>query len=198
MCRDRAAAEVEPLSFDERLTLLMDLLHLALQSGSTRVTTLLLGAERSERDFGFLSNAVGIDMSGGHHSTSHHKGKAEQIRKYVEISRYHTKHLARLLGKLRDTKEGDRNLLDATFIVYGASMADGNSHEHYNVPLLVAGKGNGLIEPGGGGLHVDYGGRPLSNLYVTLLQKLAVADAEGNAYASFGDSGGVLRLPGGV
>jgi hypothetical protein len=77
-------------------------------------------------------------------------------------------------------------------------MADGNSHQHYNVPLLVAGKGNGLIDPGKEGFHVDYGGRPVSNLYVTLLQKLAIVDIDGNPYTSFGDSGGPLRLPGGV
>jgi hypothetical protein len=162
------------------------------------VATLLLGAERSERDFGFLTDRVGFDMSGGHHSTSHHKWKPELIRKYVEINTYHARHLARFLKKLRDTTEGDRNLLDSTFIVYGSSMADGNSHQHYNVPLLVAGKGNGLIDPGKEGFHVDYGGRPVSNLYVTLLQKLAIVDIDGNPYTSFGDSGGPLRLPGGV
>jgi hypothetical protein len=76
-------------------------------------------------------------------------------------------------------------------------MADGNSHEHSDVPLLLAGKGNGLVDPGQDGCHVDYGRKPLANLFLTLLEKLAITDSTGNLYTAFGDSGGTLNLPGG-
>jgi hypothetical protein len=105
--------------------------------------------------------------------------------------------LARFLRKLRDTPEGEGNLLDHTLVVYGASMADGNLHEHSDVPLLLAGRGNGLLDPGKAGCYVDYGRKPLANLFLTLLERFAVADATGNVYTAFGDSGGTLSLPGG-
>ena len=187
----------EPRSYDERMKMMLDIMFLALQSGSTRVATLLMGAERSEIDFGFLSEKAGFDMSGGHHSISHHRNKPHQIRRYAQINSYHSECLARFLQKLKTTREGEGNLLDHTFIVYGSSMADGNSHEHYDLPVLFAGKGNGLIDPGRQGLHIHYGGKPISNLYLTLLQKMSATDTSGNLYFSFGDSGGVLDLPGG-
>ena len=149
------------------------------------------------RDFGFLSDTAGFDMSGGHHSTSHHRNKAGNIRKYAQINTYHAGCLARFLQRLKTTPEGEGNLLDHTFIVYGSSMADGNSHEHYNLPILFAGKGSGLVDPGKQGFHIHYGGKPISNLYLTLLQKMSVTDSEGSSYSSFGDSGGTLDLPGG-
>jgi hypothetical protein len=179
------------------MQIMLDLLYLALQSGSTQVATLLMGAERSERDFGFLSEKAGFDMSGGHHSISHHRNRPAQIRRYAQINAYHSECLARFLQKLKTTPDGEGNLLDHTFIVYGSAMADGNSHEHYNLPLLFAGKGNGLIDPGRQGFHIDYGSRPISNLYLTLLQRMSATDSGGNLYSSFGDSGGVLDLPGG-
>ena len=193
-----AEAPVEDAnSYDERLRLMFDLLHLALRSKSTQVATLLLGAERSERDFGFLTSQAGFDMSGGYHSTSHHKNKPAQIRRYAQIGVYFAQHLARFLQKLKETREGQGNLLDHTFILYGSSMADGNSHEHYDLPIVLAGKGSGLIDPGTKGFHIHYGNKPISNLYVTLLQKMTIPDSTGNLYTSFGDSGGTLSLPGG-
>jgi hypothetical protein len=197
-CKEEAALQDATLSFEERLRMMLDLLHLALKTNSTRVATLMFGAERSERDFGFLSSGSGLDMSGGHHSISHHKNNARQIQRFVRISAFHSHHLARFLQKLKSTRDGEGNLLESTFILYGSSMADGNTHEHHNLPILIAGKGNGLIGPGRNGFHVDYGGRPLSNLYLTLLQRLSIADAGGRIYSSFGDSGGTLDLPGGL
>jgi hypothetical protein len=196
-CMETPERYADPASFEERLATMLDLIHIALRTNSARVVTLLFGAERSERDFGFLTARSGFDMAGGHHSISHHKNNAKQLKKYARIGLFHSEHLARFLQKLKDTPEGDGNLLDRTFIVYGSSMADGNTHEHYNLPILFAGKGNGLIRPGREGIHVNYGGKPISNLYVTLLQKMAIPDPQGNVYTSFGDSGGTIDLPGG-
>jgi hypothetical protein len=197
-CSENEELDREPRSYDERMKIMLDLVYLALQSGSTRVVTLLMGAERSEIDFGFLSEKAGFDMSGGHHSISHHRNKPGQVRRYAQVNAYHSECLARFLQKLKTTPDGEGNLLDHTFIVYGSSMADGNSHEHYDLPVLLAGKGNRLIDPGRQGLHIHYGSKPISNLYLTLLQKMSVTDAGGNLYSSFGDSGGVLDLPGGL
>jgi hypothetical protein len=176
---------------------MIDLLVLAFRGNITQVATLMFGSELSYRDYGFLSARLGLDMSGTYHSISHHKNNPSQIRRYVHINTYHTQHLARFLDKLKSVKEGEGSLLDHTMVVYGSAMADGNLHEHSDLPILLAGKGNGLLNPGKQGFHVHYGGKPVSNLYLTFLQKMSIEDSSGSLYRSFGDSGGTLGLPGG-
>ena len=39
-------------------------------------------------------------------------------------------------------------LLDHSMIVYGGGISDGNRHEHHDLPLLLAGRGNGRIDLG--------------------------------------------------
>ncbi len=76
-------------------------------------------------------------------------------------------------------------MLDHCMIVYGSGISDGNSHSHDDLPILLAGKGNGTI---GTGRHIRYAdGTPLTNLYVALLDRMRV-NVDG-----FGDSTG--RLP---
>jgi len=57
------------------------------------------------------------------------------------------------LEKLRATPDGDGSLLDHMMIVYGAGMADGNSHAPVNLPVLLLGGGAGLLRSG---RHVSY------------------------------------------
>ena len=184
-------------SFEAHLTSMLDLLVLAFKANITPVATFMFGSELTYRDYGFLASRVGFDMAGTYHSISHHKNDPNLMRKYVAINTYHAQLLARFLEKLRSTKEGDGNLLDHTLIVYGSAMADGNLHEHLDLPILLAGKGNGLMNPGKQGVHVNYGGKPVANLYLTLLQKMLISDPNGGMYTSFGDSGGTIDLPGG-
>ena len=184
-------------SYETHLTSMLDLLVLAFRARITAVATFMFGSELTYRDYGFLGSRVGFDMAGTYHSISHHKNDPNLLRKYVAINTYHTQHLARFVKKLRETKEADGNLLDHTFIVYGSAMADGNTHEHRDLPILLAGRGNSLMNPGKQGMHINYGGKPVSNLYLTLLQKMLIADAKGDVYSSFGDSGGTIDLPGG-
>jgi hypothetical protein len=48
-----------------------------------------------------------------------------------------------VINKLRAIKEGDGTLLDNCMIVYGGGLADGDRHEHQNLPILLAGRGGG-------------------------------------------------------
>jgi hypothetical protein len=56
-------------------------------------------------------------------------------------------------------------------IVYGSAISDGNTHTHENLPVLLAGRGGG-IRPG---RHIRYApGTPMTNLYLTLLDRMGV------------------------
>jgi hypothetical protein len=91
------------------------------------------------------------------------------------------------LEKLRDTPDGDGNLLDHTLLLYGSAMGDSNVHNHKRVPFFMAGHAGGALQ---GGLHLKApNATPLANVMLTVLHKLGVDDI-----SSFGDSEGTFEL----
>jgi hypothetical protein len=61
---------------------------------------------------------------------------------------------AKFLERLKNTPDGDSNLLENSLFVYGSGMSDGNVHNHLNLPVLVAGNAGGQIK---GGRHIQAG-----------------------------------------
>ena len=109
-----------------------------------------------------------------------------QKSKIRQINLFHTEQLAYFLKKLDAVQEGDGTLLDHSMIAYGSGNSDGNSHNHDNLPILVAGSGCGTIKPG---RHIRFDQEtPISNLWVSMLNRMDVD------VAKLGDSTG--ELPG--
>ena len=97
------------------------------------------------------------------------------------INRYHVSMLPYFLDKLKNSMDGDKNLLERSMIVYGSPMGDSNLHNHRRCPLLLLGHGNGQLA---GNLHLKApDGTPMANVFLTLLHKLGMDDVQ-----SFGDS----------
>lgn len=167
-----------PAGYEEHLRLLADLLVLAFQTDTTRVSSFVFANEGSNRSYAFMN------VPEGHHDLSHHgrdKAKQDKIR---QINRFHVTQLAYFLKKLKATKEGDSTLLDRSMIVYGSGIGDGDAHNHDNLPVLFAGRGGGAIQQG---RHVKYSnGTPLTNLYLSMLDRL------GAKVDKLGDSSGRL------
>jgi hypothetical protein len=100
------------------------------------------------------------------------------------INRHHLELFGYLLDGLAAAREGDSRLLDASFVVYGSGIADGNTHSHHDLPILLAGGGKGSLRPG---RHVIWpADTPLNNLHLALLERMGVRDAQ------LGDATGVL------
>ncbi len=168
-----------PESYEEHARLMCDMMVLAFQSDVTRVCTFMLANEGSNRSY------RNLNVSEGHHNLSHHQGDHAKQRHIREINRFHVRQFAYVLDRLRAIPDGDGTLLDHCQIVYGGGLADGNAHDHGNLPLLLAGRGGGTIQPG---RHLRFAPEtPMANLLVALLQRA------GAKVASFGDSTGVLR-----
>jgi hypothetical protein len=166
-----------PASYEEHVALMFDMLHLAFQTDSTRVATLLLAREGSNRPF----NDIGI--SSGHHDLTHHKNSAEIMEKVKLIDRWYVQRLSAFLEKMQSTQDVDgKSLLDHSMILYGSGNADGNRHTHVNLPVLLAGAGGGAFQPG---RYVKAKEQPITNLF------LSMADAMGTQQiAAHGDSTG--------
>ena len=155
-----------PTDFGEHSHLIFDLLTLAFQTDQTRISTLLLGIEQSSRNY------PEIGITDGHHGLTHHQGNPEKIEKVRQINEYHVKQFTYLLDKLKATKDGDGTLLDNSMIVYGSALADGNAHQHNNLPTVLAGRAGGTIRPG---RHIKYADEtPITNLYMSMLDRMGV------------------------
>jgi hypothetical protein len=158
-----------------RTRLLFDLSHLAIQTDSTRLITIMLAGSS------FAPPIEGVSL--GHHDLSHHgkdPSKLEQL-KIVELETMKT--VSDLLAKLRQSQEGGSSLLDRTTVFLGSNLGDGSSHSTKNLPVLVAGGGFQH------GQHLAFDANdppPLCNLYVNLLQRLGIETD------TFGTSTGTL------
>ena len=171
-----------PETFDEHAKLMFDLQVLAYQADVTRVVTMMMARETSPRTY------ASIGVADQHHTVSHHRNDPEYIAKKAKIDTYHISLLGYFLDKLRNTPDGDGNLLDHSMITYGGGLGNGNLHEHTNLPCLVAGGGGGRLK---GGRHLAYPedrDTPMTNLL------LAVLDKAGVETEMLGDSTGQLGI----
>jgi len=171
-----------PNSYKEHIRSMFDIMALAFKTDSTRIASFMLSNEGSNRSF----REIGI--SGGHHALSHHRRNPDTLRKIALIDAFYTEQLAYFLENLKNTKEGadGSSLLDNTMIVYGSSIADGNRHNHNNLPIILAGGGAGQLTTG---RHIQAPeGTPMTNLYLSLLERMDVSAKR------IGDSTGKLNL----
>ena len=142
-----------------------DLLVVAFQSDITRISTMLYSREGSNRAYPELG------FTDGHHPITHHRYIPELVEKVTKINCYHLEQFAYFIGKLKSIQEGDGTLLDHCMIVYGSSHSDGNRHSHVDLPTIVVGRGNGHLKTG---RHIVYPETPMTNLFLTLLDKMGV------------------------
>ena len=161
-----------PDAFDDHLNGTYDLMHLAYQGDISRVFTFMLSHEATDRGYAH----IGIPEQ--HHNISHHGNDPEKMAKYAKIATYHMVKFAAFLDKLKDTPEGDGNLLDHSLLFWTSNMGNGNQHSHVNVGSLMLGGASGRHHPK---LNV-YAEGPTSNLLLTLLHMYDI-DAK-----SIGDS----------
>jgi hypothetical protein len=155
-----------PVLFADYLKLMFDLQFLAIQADLTRTATFMIGREGSQRTY----DEIGIPEP--HHPLTHHRGNKDSIEKVTQINTFHAEQFAYFLNKMKSTKEGDGSLLDHSMIVYGSGIADGSEHSHVNLPIIVAGKGNGQLKTGRNLKYAE--GTPTTNLWLTLLDRMDV------------------------
>ena len=163
------------LSDQQRHEVLNDLIALAFQCDITRVSTLMWGNMTSNRNY------ASIGASGGHHDISHHGGGQGNIDKLKIIGKWEMDRLAHLLGKLKALPDSDgRTVLDNTLIFYSSDISDGDSHNHDDMPVILAGGGADFTM----NRYVTYPEEPhFGDLFISL------ANAYGATINTFGEHG---------
>lgn len=174
-CDDAALARLEPLDVVEHVSIMNELIVLALRCDITRVVSFMLGNSASNRPFDF------IGIPHGHHDLSHHAGDDAKIALLAEIDRWQVERLGDLLRALAAVPEAGETLLDHTLVLCSSEMSSGNLHAHTDLPVLLAGGATEWFQPG---RHVRLDGDPpLAGLHLALLQGFGVA------IERFGDDG---------
>ena len=145
----------------EHIRLMFDLIHLALQTDSTRLVTIPIDCGQS------VPRVDGVKE--GHHSLSHHGTRPEKIAQLRLLELELMKVYRDLLLKLKNTKEEGETLLDRTMVLFGSHMGNAATHNTSNLPMILAGGGFKH------GQHLAFdkdNNTPLCNLYLSMLQRL--------------------------
>jgi len=182
-CATRATASGEPHdlpSFSDHVRMLGDLVRLAFASDLTRVATIKLGIDRSQRIY--PESGVMTPF----HTASHHRQEPERIETFARLNTFHVAQIADLIGRFGRTPDGEASLLQRSLILYGSPMGDSHTHAHSYLPVFLAGRADGAVE---GGRHVVCAsGTPFANLLRTIVDVLDVP------VRRIGDSAGTVAV----
>ena len=162
-------------SFQEHVELMTDLIVLAFQTDMTRVATQCLGGEAGPNydDYKAWAQKAGAQQRGTH--DVHHKGGGNRGADNPDVIALSYRDemlcacMARFMDKLKDIRASDGTLLDHTAILFGGAQTA--SHVGSSFPTILAGgKALGFKH----GQHVKWSKdkRPMSDLYLTILQQL--------------------------
>jgi len=155
-----------PSKFDEQIRLMFDMIALAFQANLTRVATFMMAAEVSNQPYSF------IGISDAFHPLSHHANNPQKLDRLAKVQAWNTSEFARFAKKLQSLPDGEGNMLDNSFILFGSNMSDSNLHNHYPLPTAVLGGGMGKLK---GNQHLRYADKtPIANLHLTLLDRAGV------------------------
>jgi len=152
-----------PQTFEEHVALMFELMAVAYETDLTRVFTFMMNREASQLVF------PNLGINEPWHHISHHGNEPEKLAALVKINTWQIELFGRFLTRLKNTPDGDGSLLDHSVLLWGSGMSDSNSHSALDVPLLVAGKGAGLIK---GNRHIAAPrGTQLANAMLDIGQK---------------------------
>ena len=168
-----------PEDYSEHVGLMFDLMAVAFETDITRVFTFMMGRELSSRTY----PQVGVNEP--HHAVSHHQNKPERIQQFAATNTYHAQLVARFLGKLQSTPDGEGSLLDNSLLLWGSGLSNPNVHSFDPLPVVLLGGDSGHLK---GGRHIAVKETPIANLHLALARKGGVE------LKAFGDSTGEVEL----
>lgn len=149
--------------FVGRQRLMSDVVRLALQTDSTRFISYHLGGS------GGVVPLPGVLE--GYHALSHHGQDQDKLTQLAIVEGEIIASWGQFLRDLAETPDGDRSLLDSTSVLLTSNLGNGSNHSNTNMPVLLGGSGFRH------GQHLAFDKKnnyPLTNLYVSLLQRVGM------------------------
>lgn len=143
--------------------LMYDMMHLALQTDSTRLITFF------KNGINAVPNVEGVSQD--YHNLSHHGKDPSKIKELAIIEEAQMTAFGEFLTKLNISKEGGTSLLENTQVLLGSNLGNASNHNNRNLPIILAGGGFKH------GQHLAFDQEenyPLPKLYVSMLQRLGM------------------------
>ncbi|MGE9267682.1 MAG: DUF1552 domain-containing protein, partial [Verrucomicrobiales bacterium] len=156
----------ERSAYMEKTRLMYQMARLAIATDSTRSITLLLDSTNSP-----TIDVPGAKISESYHNLSHHGNNESKLKQLDAIDREHMRLLGTFISELKESREGESDLLSRTSVVYGSNFGDANKHTTTNMPVIMAGGGFRH------GQHLAFDRQenyPLPNLFVSILQRMGI------------------------
>jgi hypothetical protein len=170
-----APAAGTPKDIRDHVTQMLDIMVLAMQCDATRVLTFYYENTVTSIVHGFLG--VNVDYHG---SVTHHGGDATKLANYAKVNQWLVSQLGYLMTKMKAIQEPDGTLLDNSVIFFSSEISDGDMHNHSNLPIILAGKGGGMLNPG---RAIQFQNAKVGNLFISMLATVGVMQTK------FGDDG---------
>ena len=171
----------EILPRGEYIKLQADLMLLAFQMGITNISTFMIGPERW--DATLLYEGV-FPKPVQHHNMTHNQ-KGNGWKELQKIDVFHMEQYAYVISRMKEIKEADgSSMLDNSLVTYGAALGDGATHQFFDLPFMIAGKGQGQIKQGR--FIQCKSGTLNSNMWLSLAKLMGVE------IDNFADSSGVI------
>jgi hypothetical protein len=161
-----------PQDVPDHMRLMLDLVVLAFQMDKTRIATLMLNNDLSQMNFKFLEG-----VQGALHLDLTHNGRApEKEAMYLRTNQFHLAQFAYLTERMKSIPEGDTTLLDNSILMCTSSLFDGDAHSAERLPILLTGKGGGVLKTGRILNYLDRGDehRKVCSLYLSLMDRMGV------------------------
>jgi hypothetical protein len=185
--KPKPSVEYKPREFragelDELSRQWYDLVHLALQTDSTRVINLDISSYDAAGSF---VKVPGVSIS--HHAASHHGQDEATIEQLAKIEEAEYREFNGFLAKLQGSSEGNETLLDRTMVLHASNLGNASAHTCQNLPIILAGGG---FKHAGHVLYDRANNRPLSDLFVRMLHQMGIeADTFGTSTGVVSDIG---------
>ncbi|WP_241759333.1 DUF1552 domain-containing protein [Pyxidicoccus parkwayensis] len=146
--------------------LMCDLIVKAFECDATRVATLMLGMCVSPMTF-----VVDGRTFSHHGDASHHGNDPVKKAAKVEIDKWQVTRLTHLVQKLKAVREGDGTLLDNVAVYYSSDISNSDWHNHYEMPVILAGRAGGAFRPG---RHLRATDKRCGDVLLSILQAFGI------------------------
>lgn len=157
-------------AFEVHTKLMLDLMVKAVECGRLSVCTYMMDVEQG---YGYRK----------HHDVSHWTDSSSYPQTLQEIDQWYVQQYAYFIGKLAAISEAGGTALSNSVVTLGSGHGSGEVHTNYNLPLVIAGRAGGTINPA---RVLNHSRVKISNLWLTLGKKV------GTNIASLGDSNGTI------
>jgi hypothetical protein len=161
-----------PQNVPDHMKLMLDLIVLAFQMDKTRIVTCMLNNDLSQMNFRFVEG-----VRGALHLDLTHNGKAPEAEAmYLKTNQFHVQQFAYLLQRMKQVDEGGQSLLDSSMLLFCSNLFDGDAHGADQMPMILAGGGNGTLRHGRVLDYLDKGddNRRACSLYLSLMDRMGV------------------------